>query len=118
MKVVKTEPPRKFEAGTQEVLVKQKECGRIWLEDNELVTFITKSGKEHDVVGKSWGFFATQSINKRLKEHGFRTALIVNQWNRHYVVLVDTEEMEAFWAYLEKEGYTFGHWMDEVMQIK
>ena len=96
----------------------QRDYGEIYLEDGDLVSFVTASGKKSDVVGKSFGFFVTQSMNKRLAEQGLRTALIISQWNRHCVVVVDTDKMEDFWEYLEKEGYSFGNWLDEAKPEK
>ena len=44
----------------------------IQLDNNDLITFLTKDNKEWDVVKKNWGFYATPSINDRLFNQGFR----------------------------------------------
>jgi hypothetical protein len=36
----------------------------------------TDDGKEYDVAKKDWGFYATPSMNGRLKKFGFKTAIV------------------------------------------
>ena len=56
----------------------RSDCGRIALAPDEQVTFTTEAGGEYDVTRKSWGFYATPSINGRLKTFGLRAALVRN----------------------------------------
>ena len=42
MKIIKNKPPRKFKPNKSIVL---KDCGKIYLEPNEQVTFVTKKNK-------------------------------------------------------------------------
>lgn len=89
------------------------DCGRVELGADEQVTFVTPSGKEYDVAAKSWGFYATPSINKRLREQGFKTALVKNSRGRFYVMLVDPDRMAEFEAYLQEEKQAVEEWLDE-----
>ena len=44
----------------------------MFLRNNEQLTF--RNGKsEYDVAKKNWGYYATPSINNRLKKFKFRT---------------------------------------------
>ena len=53
-----------------------------------MISFCTDDGSEYDVVAKEWGFYATPSINARLIDQGFKTALVKNTKNRFYIMLV------------------------------
>ena len=66
------DPPREFEVGYGETIV-MRDCGRVELDADEQVTFTTESGAEYDVARKSWGFYATPSLNGRLTGFGLRT---------------------------------------------
>ena len=55
---------RKFKVGFNDIIL--KEVAKIELNKNELVTFV--NGKsEYDIVKTNWGYYATPSINNRLK---------------------------------------------------
>ena len=89
------------------------DCGKIRLEPNEQVTFVTEDGKEYDVARKSWGFYATPSVNGRLVEQGFKTALVKNSKGRLYVMLVNPARQSEFEAYLNGEKQKIEEWLDE-----
>lgn len=109
MKIWEKDPPRSFRAGDTEI----RDCGRIGLEPDEQVTFVTPAGKEHDFAAKSWGFYATPSVNGRLKDQGFKTALVRNEAGRYYVMVVDPERMAEFDKYLDRDGQEVVEWLDE-----
>ena len=79
-----------------------KDLGKILLDYNELITFKTPSGKNFDFVAKEWGFYATPSINDRLKKEGFKTALVVNENDQLYVMVVEVDKLDIFSRYLKK----------------
>ncbi|MBI3930995.1 MAG: hypothetical protein HY325_03125 [Chloroflexi bacterium] len=112
MKITKNEPPRIFRAG-EDSQIRISDCGRIYLEPDEQVSFITSSGKEHDFTAKSWGFYATPSVNKRLVDQGFKTALVKNEAGRYYIMVVDVGRISDFEAYLSSEKNQVVEWIDE-----
>ena len=75
MKFEELKPPRTFRVGRQSE-VEIHDCGRIRLQPDEMVTFITSGGRQYDVTAKSWGFYATPSLNGRLQGQGFKSALV------------------------------------------
>lgn len=79
-----------------------KDLGKILLGTNELITFKTSSGKNFDFVSKEWGFYATPSINDRLKKEGFKTALVVNEIDQLYIMAVEEDKLDIFSEYLNK----------------
>lgn len=87
--------------------------GDIHLEPDEQVSFVTASGKRHDFAAKEWGFYATPSVNSRLKNEGFKTALIVNTFGQVYIMVVDINKMELFEKYCEVEEQQILEWLDE-----
>lgn len=104
------ETPRIFEIKKFSI----KDFGKIFLNDSEMVSFVTQSGKEFDFTAKSWGFYATPSVNSRLKNEGFKTALVVNENNQLYIMAVEKERMDAFFEYLKDEQENrILCWLDE-----
>ena len=112
MKVEIKEPPRIYIVG-QDKSIAISDCGKIYLENDEQITFVTSSGKEHDFAAKSWGFYATPSVNGRLVNQGFKTALVKNVKNQFYIMVVDPEQMQEFEAYLIAENNYVVEWLDE-----
>lgn len=116
MKVTYIDPPRRFPVGVREV-VHLKDCGRIALESDEQVTFVTESGTEYDVVRKSWGYYATPSLNSRLPRFGLKPAL-VRSGDRRYLLLVEVDKKAEFRAYLQKQGMEVLCWLDQAPSSK
>lgn len=86
----------------------------IYLDENEQVTFVTDGGQRYDVVRKRWGFYATPSINRRLKKEGFRTALVKNAQGRVYLMVVEVGKQDLFERYCEKEDQSVVEWLDDI----
>ncbi len=112
MRIETTNPRRVFRVGLRRQ-IDISDCGRLYLERDEQVTFVTPAGKEHDFVAKSWGFYATPSINGRLADQGFKTALVKNSFGKYYIMVVDLDKMAEFNAYLEIERHEIAEWLDE-----
>jgi len=89
-----------------------KEVAKIELEDNEMITFI-KDNNEYDFVAKDWGYYATPSINGRLKNFGYKTALVKNSYGKFYINIVEKEKLEQFYEYIDKEKSEVIEWLDE-----
>jgi hypothetical protein len=105
------DPPREFEVGKAE-RIKLKDCAHIHLEADELVTFVTESGAEYDVARKSWGFYATPSLNGRLTQFGWRALLVKNPQGRFYIFLVESGKEADCERYLKVEEHTVVCWLD------
>ena len=95
MKINKNNPPRKFTVGTDKKIT-ISDCANINLKHNEQVSFITHDNKEYDVVRKEWGFYATPSMNGRLKNQGFKTALVKNKEGMYYIMIVEKNKTTLF----------------------
>ena len=111
MDIIINKPPRVFSVGFDNE-IKISDCGRIKLQPNEQVTFI-ENGKEYDVAKKDWGFYATPSINGRLKSFGYKTALVINSVGKYYVMIVEEEKIEIFEEYILSEKSSVVQWLDE-----
>lgn len=116
MKFTPTDPPRLFEVG-QEAIIKLEDCGRIELAPDEQVTFTTEGDGEYDVVRKSWGFYATPSMNRRLSRLGLYAALVKSPGGRTYLWLVENGKEEEFRAYVELEKQKIICWLDSDEKI-
>jgi hypothetical protein len=118
MKITPIDPPRKFTVGTSEVKFDMKDCGRIELDRDEQVTFLTESGAEYDVARKDWGFYATPSLNGRLQGFGLRGVLICNTiTGRYFVLLVESGHEASFQRYMEQESLEIVAWLDETAAL-
>ena len=111
MKFTPIDPPRAFDVGRGEP-IQLKDCGRLELAPDEQVTFVTASGAEYDVTRKSWGFYATPSLNGRLARFGLRGALIKSPPGKYYVVLVERGQEAGLQRYLDVEGHRIVAWLD------
>src|SRR5687768_11688346 len=82
-------PPRAFLVGNAEKF-EMRDCGTMRLEPDEQITIVTERGAEYDVARKSWGFYATPSLNGRLADFGLRGVLVKNRGTgRFFVLLVE-----------------------------
>ena len=112
MRFDRKDPPREFEAGFEKK-VRIKDCGAISLEPDEQVTFHTPSGGEYDLARKSWGFYATPSMNGRLARFGLRSVLTRNRNGQFFVLLVEKGKEADFQAYADGEPLQVICWLDD-----
>ena len=112
MKFLFKENPRKFIVGENKN-IEIKDLGDIYLDKNEQVTFITQENRRHDFVSKDWGFYATPSINGRLKREGFITALVKNENDKIYIMVVEKNKKELFLKYCTDEKQTIIKWLND-----
>ncbi len=112
VKFEEKKPPRTFEAGSD---IKRiiKDCGMIKLSPDEQVTFVTESGNEYDLTRKDFGFYATPSLNGRLKEFNLRAVLVKNTQDRFFILLVENGKEDLFDKYIEEEKITIVTWLDD-----
>ena len=88
------------------------DTGSIILESDEQVTFLDEHGSEYDVCKKIWGYYATPSVNGRLKNFGFRTVIVENEETKMvYVMIVYENMMTSFEEYLSSEGLFIREWL-------
>lgn len=103
-------PPREFEVKGHTI----KDHGKIHLQDADMITLLTESGKECDMVARDWGFYLGPSLNSRLVNEGFKVALVINEQKQLYIHAVDTERLDEFKAYLKTgQNNTLVCWLDE-----
>jgi len=108
MKTKILKKPRIFSVNEIEI----KDYGKIKLEKNELISFVTKSGKEFDFTAKEWGFYVTPSINGRLKKEGFKVAIVKNKFGKIYIMAVEKNMMNVFSKYCINQDEKVLQWLD------
>lgn len=116
MKIKTIEPPRTFQVGIVKKVI-LKDCAHLELENNEQVTFLTPSAGEYDVTRKSWGFYATPSLNKRLPKYGLRPALIKSSDGTYFIFLVERGKMEELSIYLTEQRLALLCWLDDTENL-
>ncbi|WP_353427850.1 hypothetical protein NHB34_01720 [Polynucleobacter sp. MWH-UH19D] len=112
------DPPRKFEVSGAGLKLELADCGSLDLNPDEQVTFTTDSGGQYDVTRKSWGFYATPSINGRLKSFGLRGALVVSKFGKIFLMLVEAGKESEFFTYINSDLQSFLCWLDEDQEVE
>lgn len=79
---------------------------------------MTESEGEYDVVRKSWGFYATPSINQRLPKFGLRAALGKSTDGKFYIFLVERGKDKEFDEYVNAERVKVVSWLYEDDKLK
>jgi hypothetical protein len=93
---------------------KIKDFGKIFLKAGEMISFVTPKGEECDFAAKEWGFYLGPSLNDRLKNEGFKTALVLNEKGQLYVLAVSKTKMNVFKKYLRaNQNIMVLSWLDE-----
>jgi hypothetical protein len=111
------EPPREFEVGYRGARLRH--AADAWMDEDEVLTLRTESGTEYDVTRKSWGYYATPSLNRRAREYSLRAALALgvprdeDEAPRMYLMLVEAGGEEEFTEYLGAEGMRLVCWLDD-----
>ncbi len=112
MKLNVADPPRIFQVTGVRKTHRIKDCAEILLEPDEQITLKTAAGAECDVVRKSWGYYATPSLNSRLIRYGLRAVLIRNPKGHYFIWLVETGCEADFLQYLDAEKHRIVTWLD------
>ena len=89
-----------------------KDCGKIFLNNDELVTFSDKNKKKfnYDITKKNWGYYATPSINKRLKNNNFESFIVLNKFKDFFIMIVYKNKKKIFLDYLKKNRLKIIQW--------
>ena len=111
MRYTPIEPPRSFEVGLN-VQVQMKDCARLQLEPDEQVTFVTESGAEFDVARKGFGYYATPSLNGRLRSFGLRAVLVRSRKGQYFILFIERGMDDAFSRYAAEHELRLVCWMD------
>ena len=110
MRIKLRSKPRIFEVNAGKI----KDLGKIYLNDCEMISFVTKSGRECDFAAKKWGFYLGPSLNSRLKKEGFKVALVINKKGQLYVNAVEKDKIKLFRHYLVTgQNSKIICWLDE-----
>lgn len=107
---------RDFTVGIKKIKITHK--ANIFLSDNEMVTFIDKRKMSYDIVKKSWGYYATPSINGRLRNNKFKTALVSNEHGKIFIMLVEKNNINKFKIYCKNEKQKIIIWLDDNKKTK
>ena len=97
MKIKINKKPRKFTVGLNNTIL--KDLGKIYLNNNEHSTFIKKV---NTMKLKDWGYYATPSVNKRLKILNFEHLSLKIHLNQ-FILIVHKEKIKNFRKYLRAD---------------
>lgn len=93
---------RKFKPSNKsKIIITEK--AKIYLKNNEQITLVDKFYNEYDLVKKSWGYYSTPSINKRLKDNNHDAYLVENKDNKtKFLFTVNARKKKDFFHYIKK----------------
>jgi hypothetical protein len=77
------------------------------------VTFVTANGTEYDFCRKSWGYYASPSLNSRVGRFGLRPALVRGLDNKMYLMTAESAKLKEFEEYLHSFGHKIVCWLDD-----
>ncbi len=117
MKFTPIDPARVFSVG-RGGRIQLKDTARITLEPDEQVTFVTRAGAEYDVVRKSWGYYATPSLNGRLRRFGLRAVLSRSPDGKFFIFLVAEGKEEELRQYMAAESIVVVRWLDDSAELE
>jgi hypothetical protein len=109
MKIELKEFPREFGVGSASI----RDWGRIELDALEMVTIGTASGRNYDITATDWGFYLGSSLNARLRQEGFKVALVRNSLDKFFINVVENDKVSLFEEYLIQEKSQVVTWLDE-----
>lgn len=114
MKINLYNKPRFFHIKDGDVTI--CDLGKINLDTDELISFQTASGHECDFVAKNWGFYPTSSVNSRLKNEGFKTALVRDKNDKLQINVVELDKVDSYKKYLKShvKSKRIICWLDEL----
>ena len=113
MEILTFTRPRRFSVGI--AAVELSHVANIALQPDEMITLISAGDREYDLTAKEWGYYATPSVGKRLREFGMRAALMRNVDTRQvFVVLVFDDHIEDWHDYMQVEHQELVMWLDEM----
>jgi hypothetical protein len=87
-----------------------KHVANVTLANDEQLTFLFKNS-EYDFVKKNWGFYATPSINGRLKNERFFSALVKNKKKMLYLMVVHKSKIREFNKYCKNHNQKIIKWL-------
>lgn len=109
MKAVLNEKPRIFSVNSITI----SDWGRIHLEPNEMITFVSPNGKECDFTATDWGYYLASSLNGRMRREGFKIALVKNPSGKLFLNAVSESKLSIFEEYLKSQSSEIIMWLDE-----
>lgn len=113
MKTFFLKKSREYEVGIKSKTI-IKDVGKINLDSDEQITFVDSSDNEYDLAKKNWGYYATPSINKRLKKFNYKTALVKNnETDLFYIMIVYDKKINEFNKYISADSMEIVCWLDE-----
>ena len=104
---------RNFLVGEKSKKIKLKHVANVKLNNNEQLTFLFKES-QYDFVKKNWGFYASPSINGRLKKEGFISALVKNKKKMIYLMVIHKSKITEFTNYCKKHDQKVFKWLHKV----
>lgn len=104
-----TEKPREFGVTGHTI----RDYGKIRLAPWEMVSFVSPDGRECDFTATDWGFYLAPSLNGRLRNQGFKTALVENSDGKFFLNAVEEDKIMLFEQYLEEQGSTVVSWLSD-----
>ena len=85
------------------------------IKKNKKIRKFSIKKQEYDLCKKEWGFYATPSINSRLKNNNFTTLIVQGKkFGKFYIHIVDKKKINVHKKYLKSEKLKIIKWPKEL----
>ncbi len=78
-----------------------------------MITLVSPEKSNVDITKKNWGYYVTPSVNGRLLDEGFKTAVVKNTSGQIYVLVVHQDKMSLFKDYIKEENMMIIDWLSD-----
>ena len=95
--------------------LKINHVANLTLKPFEQITLVSKDKSEYDISKTDWGYYATPSINQRLKENKLDTYIVFNKLNKKiFIHLVHKKKALRYKRYLKEENLEIITWPNKI----
>lgn len=95
--------------------LKINHVANLTLKSFEQITLVSKDKSEYDISKTDWGYYATPSINQRLKENNLDTYIVFNKLNKKiFIHLVHKKKALRYKRYLKEENLEIISWPNKI----
>lgn len=100
--------PREFEVGGHVI----RDHGFVSLDTGDMISVRAPGGGDCDVTATSWGLYLGPSLNGRLRDNGYRAAMVRNPQGKFFLMAVCVGREADFQVYVDDQQIEIMQWFD------
>jgi hypothetical protein len=89
------------------------------LNNDEQITLMEKNYNfQYDICKKSWGYYATPSLNSRLKKNNLSSYIVKSKKNNKiFIHLVKKSKKKSYLLYLKSQNMEIINWPKKIIKL-